>query len=44
LRLHHNAAETHRELRMTPQQAWDRARRARRSVLRPAPRCPYALT
>ena len=41
LRLHHNVAETHRELRMTPQQAWDRARRAKRSVLRPAPRCPW---
>ena len=41
LRLHHNTQETHRELRMTPQQAWDRARRAKRSVLRPAPRCPW---
>jgi hypothetical protein len=41
LRLHHNVAETHRELRMTPQQAWDRARRTKRSVLRPAPRCPW---
>jgi hypothetical protein len=41
LRLHHNAHETHRELRMTPQQAWDRARKERRSVLRPIHRCPW---
>jgi hypothetical protein len=41
LRRHHNAQETHRELGMTPQQAWDRARRTKRSVLRPAPRCPW---
>ena len=41
LRLHRNAHETHRELRMTPQQAWDRAQKEKRSVLRPAPRCPW---
>jgi hypothetical protein len=41
LRLHHNVHETHRELDRTPQQAWDLARKERRSVLRPAPRCPW---
>jgi hypothetical protein len=41
LRLHRNAHEIHRELRMTPQQAWDRAQKEKRSVLRPAPRCPW---
>jgi hypothetical protein len=41
LRLHRNIHETHRELCMTPQQAWDRARKEKRSVLRPAPRCPW---
>jgi hypothetical protein len=41
LRLHRNLHETHRELRMTPQQAWDRAQKEKRSVLRPAPRCPW---
>jgi hypothetical protein len=41
LRLHHNAHETHRELRMTPQGAWELALKEKRSVLRPAPRCPW---
>lgn len=41
LRLHRNAHEIHRELRLTPQQAWDTARKEKRSVLRPAPRCPW---
>ena len=41
LRLHHNAHEIHRELRMTPQQAWDRARKEKRSVLRPIRPCPW---
>jgi hypothetical protein len=41
LRLHRNAHETHRELRMTSQQAWELAKKERRSVLRPAPRCPW---
>jgi len=41
LRLHRNVHETHRELRMTPQHAWESAEREKRSVLRPAPRCPW---
>jgi len=41
LRLHRNAHESHRELRMTPQRAWDLAKEEKRSVLRPAPRCPW---
>jgi len=41
LRTHRNQHETHRELRQTPQRAWDRARQEKRSVLRPAPRCPW---
>ena len=41
LRAHHNAHEIHRELRQTPQQAWHRAKKENRSVLRPAPRCPW---
>ena len=41
LRRHHNAAEVHRELRMRPQEAWDRALAEGRSRLRPAPRCPW---
>jgi len=41
LRLHRNAHETHRELRMTPQQAWNRAQKEKRSVLRPISRCPW---
>jgi hypothetical protein len=41
LRLHRNAHETHRELRMTPQHAWELAKKEKRSVLRPAPRCPW---
>lgn len=41
LRLHHNAHETHRELGMTPQAAWQRAKQEKRSVLRPTPRCPW---
>jgi hypothetical protein len=41
LRLHHNAKETHRELRMTPQRAWDLAKKDQRSVLRPMPSCPW---
>jgi hypothetical protein len=40
LRLHRNRHETHRELGRTPQRAWDLARNEKRSVLRPAPRCP----
>jgi type I restriction-modification system DNA methylase subunit len=40
LRAHRNAQEIHRELRQTPQRAWDQARKEKRSVRRPAPRCP----
>ena len=36
-----NAREVHRELRQIPQQAWEQARQEKRSVLRPAPRCPW---
>ena len=41
LRLHRNANETHRELKLTAQKAWDMAKKDNRSVLRPAPRCPW---
>jgi hypothetical protein len=41
LRLHRNAHETHRELKLTAQRAWDIARKEKRSVLRPTPRCPW---
>lgn len=35
LRRHHNHHEIHRELKMTPQEAWDRAAKEGRCVLRP---------
>ena len=41
LRAHRNAHEVHRELRQTPLRAWDQAKKEGRSVLRPAPRCPW---
>jgi len=41
LRTHRNQQETHRELRQTPQRAWDQARKENRSVLRPAPQCAW---
>ena len=41
LRAHRNAQEVHRELRQTPQRAWDQAKKENRSALRPAPRCPW---
>jgi hypothetical protein len=41
LRAHHNTQEKHREIGSTPQAAWDRARKEKRSVLRAAPRCPW---
>jgi hypothetical protein len=41
LRHHRNAREVHRELRQTPQRAWDTAKKEKRTVLRPAPRCPW---
>jgi len=40
-RLHRNEHEVHRELKMTPQQAWELARKEKRSVLRPKPNCPW---
>jgi hypothetical protein len=41
LRVHHNRREQHRELGCPPQEAWDRAVQEGRSVLRPAPACPW---
>jgi len=41
LRAHRNAHEVHRELRQTPQRAWDQARKEKRSVLRPVSHCPW---
>jgi hypothetical protein len=41
LRAHRNAHEVHRELRQTPQKAWNQARKEKRSVLRPVPQCPW---
>jgi hypothetical protein len=41
LREHRNRHEVHRELGLTPQAAWERARREKRTVLRPVPRCPW---
>jgi hypothetical protein len=41
LRVHHNRHEIHRELQMTPQQAWRVAQREQRCVLRPKPACPW---
>jgi hypothetical protein len=41
LRHHRNAKEVHRELRQTPQTAWNNAKKEKRSVLRPPPRCPW---
>lgn len=41
LRHHHNTREKHREIASTPSAAWDLALREKRSVLRPAPRCPW---
>jgi hypothetical protein len=41
LRLHRNQHETHREIKMIPQKAWDLAAAERRSVLRPKPNCPW---
>lgn len=41
LRRHRNQHEVHRELQMKPQQAWNRAQREKRSVLRPVPRCSW---
>ena len=41
LRLHHNSHEIHRELKQTPQKAWNTALKEKRSILRPSPRCPW---
>jgi hypothetical protein len=41
LRAHRNAHEVHRELRQTPQRAWDQAKKENRSVVRPVPGCPW---
>lgn len=41
LRLHHNQHEIHRELQMTPHAAWQRARREKRTCLRPRPPSPW---
>jgi hypothetical protein len=41
LRIHHNRNESHRELHMTPQTAWDLAIKQKRTVLRPKPNCPW---
>jgi hypothetical protein len=41
LRGHHNRRELHRELGCPPQEAWDRAVREGRSVLRAPPACPW---
>ncbi len=39
--LHANRHEIHREIGTTPKAAWDQARQENRSVLRPAPKCPW---
>jgi len=41
LRKHHNQMEKHREIGSTPQAAWDNALAEKRSVIRPAPQCPW---
>jgi transposase InsO family protein len=41
LREHHNSHEIHRELKMRPQEAWDRAVKDGRCVLRPFQRDPW---
>ncbi len=41
LRAHHNEHEKHRELQMTPQEAWSRAVAEGRNVLRPFKRDPW---
>ena len=41
LRIHHNEHEKHRELQMTPQEAWSRAVASGRNVLRPFKRDPW---
>jgi hypothetical protein len=41
LRTHHNEMEKHREIGCPPQTAWKKALAKKRSVLRPAPQCPW---
>jgi hypothetical protein len=41
LRHHRNQQEKHRELNQTPQAAWRKAQREKRTVLRPKPACPW---
>ena len=41
LRSYHNQEETHREIERTPNDAWQQAIAEKRSVLRPAPKCPW---
>lgn len=41
LRAHRNAHEIHRELRQTPQRAWNQAKKENRSAIRTVPRCPW---
>jgi hypothetical protein len=41
LRRHRNQHEVHREIRMTPQTAWNLAQKEKRSALRPKPACPW---
>lgn len=41
LRTHHNEMEKHREIGCAPQEAWKKALQEKRSVLRPAPKCPW---
>jgi hypothetical protein len=41
LRAHRNTHEVHRELRQTPQRAWNQAKKENRSVMRSVPSCPW---
>jgi hypothetical protein len=41
LRAHRNTHEVHRELRQTPQRAWNQAKKENRSVMRSIPLCPW---
>lgn len=41
LRHHHNKRQIPRELRQTPQRAWNRAQKENRSAMRSAPRCSW---
>jgi transposase InsO family protein len=41
LREHRNRRERHREIRMVPQEAWDRATEEKRNKLRPVPKDPW---